>query len=271
MAEFQFRFGGETVVEGPNGSVTVRGIVVGAADAAEASLTAAAALPPTWNNLPLQPISIDDRGGGIYDISAPYSLAAKQSYPPLVEEEGWYYTWTTGETSIRLTHSIDGTEARWAADGEPDPADLHGAINVDKDGVNGVDVRAPSPRLVRTRRMQKDAVSAQWLRSTMQFAFRVNNAPWSVFAPGEVLFCRLDYQDLRNGLVDLTQEFEVGENIIGASLHGFPSVTKYAHQYAWVRSVKRDDDAAKTTLMKPVEIRVVDVYRYLDFDLLEPS
>lgn len=273
-AQFYYQPRGGSSEAGPNGYAELVGIVVGAADEAEASVAADFELPLVYNGFPRQPLRITEDEAGIFHVTAPYRLVAEQPYPPVtVENDYWLYSLDSGEATVHVNHAFDGDEGAYTAIGEATPAFLSGAINVTPDGIQGVDVQTSDPVLIRRKVVPTDQVSWAWRKFVSAAGFRLNNAPWLAWETREVLYRKSTIVDRNNGETEITQEFKVGEFANVAPGPTFNSILKAPHDYFWTEFVERTATVGgvKKKTWVPVAIRVNRLYPDMSFGDLEPS
>ncbi len=228
-------------------------------------------IPGTLGALTLLPLMPERLGPDLWIITAKYGTPEDINSGTLTETLGWVYEYDTGETTVHMTHGIEGAEYAYKATGEPTPANLHGAINADGESVQGVDVGAPDGRLTRRGIFPSSSVSGAWLIAMQQNAFTTNVATWEGLAAGEALYRRTRVVDRLNGYVEITQDFSIGLNVTSATIFGITGIDKKAHDYIWVESVPRKDVTSGKLVQVAVAARTVQVYKPYDFSNLEPS
>lgn len=259
---------GESQESGANGYVEREYLGQGSDDAADIAAEAVSAIPSTVNGFGRQPLRYRHLGAEIWMVSARWATGTEQPPPPIQQTDGWVYEYDTGETSIHRTHSIDTVDSG-ACTGFATVPDQGNAVNVSTDGVAGFDIPVSDGRLMRRRIMDKDDVSASWLRSMQQLAFSTNDGTWEGWSAGEALYRKTRYSDRLDGTVEIVQEFSVGANV-SSTFYGATGIAKNAHEYLWVLTETIEDPTAKTLVSTPRAVYVERVFPELDFDALEP-
>lgn len=257
----------ESREEGENGYVEYQYNAIGSDTVADIKAAADLVVPSSVSGFPRQPYRYERKGENVWIVYAKFQKAT-QSPPPIQSTDGWVYSYDTGETTVRVTHGL--AIAQSGCNGNTAP-DVGVAINVTDEGVEGIDVPVAAARLSRKGIFLKSAVSAAWLRSMAKMAFRTNDAPWNSWAANEVLYRKTIYVDRLDGYVEITQEFDVGENVTETFAGSDLSLTKHAHDYRWVMMQRKEDATAKRITVESVAAYVSTVFKELDFTELEPS
>jgi hypothetical protein len=161
--------------------------------------------------------------------------------------------------------------------GSPAAPNMRGAIGVDGDSVQGVDIVVPQLTWTETYDVPTQYVTTAYVKKVSQLTGTVNNAAFRGFAAGEVLFMGASGsqqwdEDKGDGPWSLSYKFVASAN--QGSGKTFPSITigaitgveKDGHDYLWVRY----EDAVEnsTLLKKPKFVYVNKVYRRENFTQL---
>jgi hypothetical protein len=168
-----------------------------------------------------------------------------------------------------------GEQRFWT--GSPAAPNMNGAIGVDGDTVQGVDIFVPQLTWTETDDVPTAYVTTAYIKSVSSLTGSVNNADFRGFAAGEVLFtgCSGSQQwdeDKGDGPWNLSYKFVASAN--QGSGKTFPSITigaitgieKDGHDYLWVRY--EPDVQSETLMTKPRFVYVNKVYPRTNFNAL---
>lgn len=185
-------------------------------------------------------------------------------------------------------------ERRYPATGPNAAPNLSGAIGVDGDRVQGVDVVVPSFQWTETYDVPSSYVTETYIRSLAKITGTVNNARFRGFPPGEVLFVgstgsqewdsekgdgpwQLSFKFVQNpnagpafpGAAPETLPVGVAANsdtLPPLTVGGITGIRKEGHEYLWVRY---DTAVDSSVLIKsPRAVYVNAVYRKESFSQL---
>jgi len=184
--------------------------------------------------------------------------------------EGVFSFDTTGETE-HITNVKKGAEKKQAKL-DSDAADLAGGIGVGPDGVEGVDIVAPSLRLSYRTRLPREFVTIEWIKDVARATGTTNNYEFYSFKTGELLFLGATGEESASRNPEVTFQFSASENIEDRvyELHGdtTTTVSKTGHQYQWFYYRHEKDAASSTVVLKPIAVFVDTVYEESDFTKL---
>lgn len=152
-----------------------------------------------------------------------------------------------------------------------------GAINVDKDGVQGVEIIVPTLEFQIEKVLPKvngAGVPTKWFAYNMVLlglTGRVNAAPIWEFAARELLFLGADFSAKGGGDVTFTYKFRASPNRLVAngnalSFGAITNVEKYGHDYLWIDYVA--EESAGFVVRTPRTVHVHRVYEDGNFLLL---
>lgn len=148
---------------------------------------------------------------------------------------------------------------------------MSGAIGVDDNGVNGVDIVVPQLQWQESYDVPNAYVTAAYIRSVASITGTVNAAAFRGFQAGEVLFVgctgsqEWDTQK-GDGPWSLSYRFVASPNVTGQTIGSITGVAKGGHDYLWVRY---ESAVSGSDLMKrPKAVYVSKVYKDGDFSLL---
>lgn len=184
----------------------------------------------------------------------------------------------TGGATQHVTQAIGSNqnpngERRFAAPGKQAP-NMLGAIGVDGDTVQGVDIVVPQLEWTETYDVPTRLITTAYVKRVSSLTGTVNSATFRGFAAGEVLFagCSGSQQwdsDKGDGPWSLSYKFVAsanqgnGETFPAFNIGSIVGIEKNGHDYLWVRYEDAVGDA--TLFRKPRFVYVDTVYRRADF------
>jgi hypothetical protein len=184
----------------------------------------------------------------------------------------------TGGATQHITQAIPSSlfpegEQRFHT-GSPAAPNMKGAIGVDGDTVQGVDIVVPQLTWTETYDVPTLYVTTAYIKKVSQLTGTVNNAAFRGFAEGEVLFMGASGsqqwdQDKGDGPWSLSYKFVASANqgqektFPAIKIGDIENIAKDGHDYLWVRY----EDAVEnsTLLKKPKFVYVNKVYRRGNF------
>jgi hypothetical protein len=182
-----------------------------------------------------------------------------------------------GNDPLKRSRSFDtsgGTQHITQAYGElkygSGPAQ-QGAIGVDSNGVNGVDIVVPALQWQETYDVPNQYITSGWIRGVAGVTGTTNLSSFRGFERGEVLFVGCtgsqEWDDEKGkGPWSLAFRFVASQNQTGLSVGSIGGITKGGHQYLWVRY--EDAVEGNDLLKRPKTVYVNQVYRETDFSVL---
>jgi hypothetical protein len=147
---------------------------------------------------------------------------------------------------------------------------MSGAIGVDDNGVNGVDIVVPQLTWTETYDVPSTYVTSNYIKSVAALTGSVNNGGFRGFAAGEVLFLGASGsqewdQDKGDGPWTLSFKFVASPNAGGSgstvpaiTIGSITGVEKKGHEYLWVRYESSVESNA--LFKKPKAVYVSKVY-----------
>jgi hypothetical protein len=185
---------------------------------------------------------------------------------------------TSGGTK-HITVSVTGADKAAYAAGGATPTSMGGAIGVDDNGVNGVDIVDPALQWQESYDVPSSYVTSAYIRNLAIVTGTVNTASFRGFAAGEVLFVGAtgshEWDDQRgNGPWSLTFKFVAspnagsGKTLPALTIDGITGIEKGGHEYLWIQYAKVEDSAKAQLARRPFAVYVDKVYRDGDFSLL---
>ena len=148
---------------------------------------------------------------------------------------------------------------------------MSGAIGVDSNGVNGVDIVVPQLQWQESYDVPNTYVTSAWIRGVAGVTGTTNNGSFRGFEAGEVLFVGCsgsqEWDDQKGrGPWSLSFRFVASKNVTGQTIGSISGIEKKGHEYLWVRY---EDAVSSSTLLKqPKAVYVSKVYKDSDFSAL---
>jgi len=147
-------------------------------------------------------------------------------------------------------------------------ADMSGAIGVDSNGVNGVDVVCPQLQWQENYDVPNVYVTSAYIRGVASLTGTTNNASFRGFEAGEVLFVgcsgNQEWDDQKGrGPWSLSYRFVASKNMSGNTIGAITGIGKKGHEYLWVRYEDAVDSS--TLIKKPKAVYVNKVYNESNF------
>lgn len=242
-------------VDGITSTYEMRFIVTGTDDEVEVLAAVGGTAPTSWYSMRRMQIEAEPLGNGIWQVVVPYE-----------GKNETVYTFETGGATAHITQSLGTT--RYAPSGSTAP-DFYGAIGVNGDSVDGVDITIPVFNFTETYRFPGSTVSGAYKMTLFNLTGKVNNATFRGLAAGEVLF--MGASGTKTGIDDweIAFKFAASPNVSSLAIGGGITVTaKPGWDYLWVRFADAEDTAAKALVKRPVAAYVEKVYQTADFSLL---
>jgi hypothetical protein len=148
---------------------------------------------------------------------------------------------------------------------------MSGAIGVDSNGVNGVDIVVPQLQWQESYDVPNSYVTSNWIRGVAGVTGTTNNASFRGFESGEVLFvgCSGSQEwddDKGRGPWSLSFRFVASKNVTGQTIGSISGISKRGHEYLWV--LYEDAVSSNTLLKQPKAVYVSKVYKDSDFSTL---
>jgi hypothetical protein len=148
---------------------------------------------------------------------------------------------------------------------------MSGAIGVDSNGVNGVDIVVPQLQWQESYDVPNAYVTSAWIRGVSGITGTTNSAAFRGFEAGEVLFVGCsgsqEWDDQKGrGPWSLSFRFVASKNVTGQTIGSITGIEKKGHEYLWVRY--EDAVSSGTLLKQPKAVYVSKVYKDSDFSAL---
>lgn len=247
----QFDFGVETA------SVVLRYGLYGSQDDEEIRIAAGEVLETEAFGLSYQSHRITPFGGDCWYLEATYGNA---EYVNFDDRKITYEVGSTSQHIVQSLATILGGKAAGVTGGVPD---FKGAINVSRDGINGVDIDFATFIFTETVLFSEDNVTNAYLRKVKSLANKVNDAPFRGWEAGEVKFNGATIARQNADNFELTFRFEVSENKTGMVVNGSDPFDKEGWDYIWF--VFADNTSAANNVKQVKYFYVERVYDRGDF------
>jgi hypothetical protein len=184
---------------------------------------------------------------------------------------------TAGGTTHMTQAQGSPPERRYPDSGDDAAPDQKGAIGVDGNSVQGVDVVIPALTWTETYSVPSTYVSTPYIKSLSSITGTVNNSSFRGFAAREVLFLGASGNqdwDERKGDGPWTLSFKFvasanagqGATIPALTIGSITGIQKDGHEYLWVRYEDKIDD--ESLVKEPKYVYVNKVYRESSFSAL---
>lgn len=174
----------------------------------------------------------------------------------------------TGQT-FRLMNSY-GTLRYSAAGGvgATDIPDFKGAINVQDDRVEGVEIVIPQARYTETHYLPAGQITNNYVDALSQVVGKLNAGSFRGYTAERLLL--LGVSGSKRGAEDWRVSFSwaLGSHEASLTIGGIGGVSKLAHDYLWVLYDIEEDTTAKRLKKTPVGVYVEKVYRTANYGLL---
>jgi hypothetical protein len=221
-------------------------------DEDEAANLVRSVAPGIYKGLSIDSINADPEGGGKWKGYARYANSAT----------GNEYTFETGGGTQKITQSL-GTTIYAGPYGEA--PDFSGAIGVNGDSVEGVDVTVPAFEFTETHYFDDAIVTDSYKTTLFQLTGKINNATFKNRAAGEVLFLGASGSKRGDEKWGITYRFACSPNAASLSVGGISGIAKRGWDYLWIRYDDFPDMFAFALVKRPVAAYVERVYQEGNF------
>jgi hypothetical protein len=266
---------------GTNPSRELQFTLTGSESTADAQAAVEGTIPALWNGLYFQDYSLEHLGAGVWTATARYGPRPKPDVgtQPVGSNTSPRLTGDQREPALNAyTESFETTggttkkmqslaTARYAPDGYIAP-DFKGAIGVNGDNVDGVEVTTPAFNFTETWHLPTAAVTGAYKKTLYALTGKTNNALWRGFEGGELLFLGASGSVKWDDGWEVTYKFACQPNAINLQVGDITVTTKLGFEYMWVRYESSEDAAAKSLVVRPKAVYVERVYDSADFGLL---
>ena len=216
--------------------------------------------------------SISYLGDNAWQVTINYEKAGAEPATPDPMKRARSFDTTGGTRHITQAESYSDVQGYFYETRYPSSAaNMSGAIGVDANGVNGVDIITPQLQWQESYDVPNGYINATYVRGLAGITGTTNNASFRGFDAGEVLFLGCsgsqEWDDQKgSGPWSLSYRFVANKNLSDERVGDITGIAKKGHEYMWVRY----EDANDTTSLfkKPKAVYVNRVYKESNFALL---
>lgn len=226
----------------------------GSTEESDVEALVVATAPATYLGRVLDAIQCEPLGGGVWRGRARYVTLDVET------------TFDTGGDTVHITQSLS-TVASYAPSGATAP-DFSGAIGVNDDRVEGVDVEAETYEWSETHFFEDADMTYTYRDVLISMRGRWNNASFRGFDAGEVKFLGATGSKRGDERWRVTFRFKAIKNISGATIAGITGITKQGWDYLWIRYADFADTTAHALVKRPIAVYVERVTKAGDFSTL---
>jgi len=174
------------------------------------------------------------------------------------------YNFDTGGGSQKITQTISPLSVTSYGTNAPD---FKGAINVDNNSVNGVDILVPVYSFNETRIIDNDDIDSAFKSALFSLTGKTNNAAWHGYNAGEVLFMGASgSRHGRRGDWEINFKFGASPNKTNITIGTITGISKKGWEYLWVLYEKSTD--SNCLIQVPRAVYVHQVYESGSFAAL---
>jgi hypothetical protein len=216
--------------------------------------------------------SVDYLGDDAWHVEIQYEKVGADAQEPDPMRRSRSFDTSGGMSHITQAYSVgsDNTldfEYRYP----PTATNMSGAIGVDDNGVQGVDVVVPALTWTETYDVKSTYVTSAYIRNVAALTGTVNNGSFRQFEAGEVLFLGASGsqewdQEEGNGPWTLSFKFSANKNQTGITIGSIGGIEKKGWHYLWVRY--EPSVSGGSLLQKPKAVYVSKVYQDGNFGSL---
>jgi hypothetical protein len=222
--------------------------------------------------------SVSYLGDNAWQLTINYSKdGAEDGNAPLKRARSFDTTGGTQHITQAAQGSIVGVSGNAVTTASPErrfppsATAMSGAIGVDSNGVNGVDIVSPQLQWQEQYDVPNAYITSTYIRGLAGITGTVNNASFRGFAAGEVLFLgcsgNQEWDDQKGrGPWSLTYRFAASQNVTNKTIGDISGIDKKGHEYLWVRY--EDSVLANDLIKTPKAVYVDKVYMDGDFSSL---
>lgn len=232
--------------------------VWGTNDDAEVHDLVQATHPSTYLGLAAQGYRLQHLGAGHWEVAVRFGTRE-------VREAGSStFSFDIGGQSVTIKQSKSTASASKAAGVDGDVPDYKGAINVSRDGVEGVEIQVPVFEFAETHYLADEIVTSTYKRTLLRLTNTSNIAPFRGFEAGEVLFRGArGSQRGSDGVWEISFSFAASLNQTGLVIAGSLPFDKKGWHYLWVQY--KDAQVGSNLVPQPKYMFVERIYDESDF------
>lgn len=217
--------------------------------------------PEMWRGLKKRRLGHEPMSNDKWKVRVAYDAMRRL----LVNE--FEYEFDIGTQNQRITQSKGTTYYRVNQPGVVSNPFYAGAINVQDNRVQGVDVLLPTYQWSETYILPASEVTEGYKNTLYQLTGSKNNAPFRAKAAGEVLFVGARGRLRNENEFSLQYSFVASPNVTNLNVNGM-FITKKGHDFIWFLYGDQFDNFTETPVKRPLYAYVEKVYEDKDFSLL---
>lgn len=247
------------------GTATLLFTVGGTDDEDEALRFGLPKTPIKFRALLRQSSTIKRKGNKLWDLDIKYGIQTATGAAQRQLEIGEVrFSWDTTGGTIHITHSRE-TTGKFAAAGI-NACDFKGAIGVNENNIEGVDIVVPSLQFTLTFRAPFALVNLDYVKTIHDLTGTTNDGPFFGFNESELLYIggtgdesSTDSSITSHSFVGIPNESDIA---VGSDI----TVTvKKGHEYMWVAYALEEDTVCNRTVKQPISAYTERVYRKANF------
>jgi hypothetical protein len=235
-------------------------------------------LEPYWNypgtnvNLRAESYSISYLGDKAWQVTVNYEKLGADDEEPDPRRRARSFDTSGGTQHKTQAYSVgQGQTLDFEYRFPPTATNMSGAIGVDDNGVNGVDVVVPALTWTETYDVPSSYVTNDYIKGVAGLTGTVNNSAFRSFEAGEVLFLGASGShewdnDKGDGPWSLSFKFSASKNQTGITIGSIANINKKGWHYLWIRYEAQVD--SNVLLQSPKAVYVSKVYQDGNFSLL---
>lgn len=268
MAELLEIFNSRSETIAAKSTAEIQYFVFNATDEDDVKVTAEANLPIVYSGMELDRWDITERvNETTWRITAYYKTTDEDTAE---EEPEPVFSFEVSAGTQHVTQSLE-TVSRYGGDAS---SELAGAIGVDGDNVNGVDIIVPEYSFSETWLLPASIVTGAYRRQLGLMVGTINSSAFRGYQAGEVMFYGISGSKKGTDPDDdyeMTFTFKYSRNRTDIEVGSDPilgPVTKRGWDYMWIQYGADVDDDRKVLIKKPIAVYVERLYEESDFALL---
>jgi hypothetical protein len=215
---------------------------------------------------------VEETSNGLWHCRAIYAPRERSG----AVEEATSFSFETRGGTQHITQSLQTVATYPAASASFAPPNFGGAINVDENGPQGVDINVPvfSFNIVDIRQ----TVDQTYIGNLYGLTATVNSAPVTfstdddasiTLAAGEGLYLGAAGTKRSGQPWEITHAFAASPNVTGLSIGTITDIAKAGWEYLWAYYAKAEDAVAKRLIVRPIAVYVERVYRHGNWTFLD--
>lgn len=221
--------------------------------------------PPFYDSLPRQDYKVEPIALQLWKVAVNYSDGQREREQE-PEANDSRFELDIGGAPVRV--AVSKANTRYPTSTAPD---RKGTIAVDKDGQpQGVDVNTPTAAYAETHYLPRALITRNYANAIAGLAWHTNNAPFRIWAAGEVLFAGARLSSTTKTLAEVIFRFEISSNATGLTVGAITGISKQGHDYLDIayEDTEVTADGKKYLLAIPKFVYIHRLYDSADFSLL---